>query len=281
MPASGSSFLASDTFLRSCEKWRRNSQLILALEEAIGRLQNDPNHPGLNTEELFQSRGIPIYSARVNLQYRLVFAWPLLKAMVLLHFDNHDEAYDWAQHSRDRIDRIADRATEWRGSVTATRHGAVPRLDVDTPVPVASTEALHDMLKDGMSHYLAVMDDFQRGYTEFDFRERSGLMFIRGGAGTGKTAIAIHRAKHLQRQPEFGRQGIQYLCFNNVLARTVEGTFRAMNGGESPRDIFVATFHGWSMRYLNQRGMNLQSEARRTGSLAQCENVSTNINSSR
>lgn len=247
-------FLAADSFLRSYDARRRDGQLLEAVDACILQLQRDPYHPGLNTEQLFRTRDIPIYSARVNIQYRLIFAWPEAAPLTLLHLDNHDEAYDWASAARDRVHKLLKRAQEWDRRLETPRLG-IPRLDEDEPIPVASIEALRQMLSGGMSRYLAVLDETQQWYATFDYRERKGLTFLKGGAGTGKTAIAIHRALWFHQQPEMGRAGVQYLCYNNALARAVSQTLNAMNGGQGPDQIRVSTFHGWSSNYLRERGL--------------------------
>jgi superfamily I DNA/RNA helicase len=250
--------LADESFLKAYERRKRDVQLRDAVDECIQQLATNPRHPGLNVEHLFTSRGVDICSARVNLQFRLIFGWILPREIVLLHVDNHDEAYDWAQRSRERIYRVLERARKWEGRQTSVKPSVLPRLDEDELVPIRGLEALREMLERGMYRYLAALDETQRSYVTFDLHERSGLMFVRAGAGTGKTAIAIHRVLHLAQQPEMGRQGVQYLCFNSVLAETVRGAIRSCNGGVFPTNVSVDTFHSWSGRYLNERNRTVE-----------------------
>ena len=246
--------LCSSTFLKAYDRRRHDEQLLDAIDECIVRLRTNPDHPGLNTEHLFTCRGVNVYSARVNIQFRLIFAWPLPEEMTLLYVDNHDEAYDWAQQSRDHLDRVIEKSREWMGRPSRAKPANLPRLDDDEPVPIAGIQALREMLAGGMQRYLAYLDSTQLSYATYDFQERSGLMFIRGGAGTGKTAIAVHRALHLARQPELDRERVQYLCYNTVLAETVRETVGAICGGSPPKNLHIATFHSWCNSYLNSRG---------------------------
>jgi superfamily I DNA/RNA helicase len=170
--------------------------------------------------------------------------------------DKHDDAYRWEDRSRD-MQRQIGRATPYKLGSRRSEAINLPRLDRDDLVPLASSKALAGMLQRGMSHYLTYLDEFQRAYVNFDFRDRSGLTFIRGGAGTGKTAIAIHRALYLAQQAEMGRNGVQYLCYNRVLAEAVKQTIAALSGRALPRDLNVATFHEWCGDYLQKRGISV------------------------
>jgi superfamily I DNA/RNA helicase len=249
--------LASSTFLRACEDVRHDQRFLEAVDECVQRLATNPRHPGLHTEKLTDSHGIDVHSARVNLQFRLIFAWVLPERMVLLHVDKgHDDAYVREQRLLGHLDQLVERAVDWKGTASAVAPSKLPRLDEYEPIPISGVEALREMLVGGMQNYLAYLDPTQLSYATFDFGERAGLTFIRGGAGTGKTAIAIHRALHLVQQPEFDRDGVQYICFNNVLQETVQDTVTAV-WGSRPKDLNVSTFHSWCGTYLKTRGRSV------------------------
>ena len=246
------SFLASQDFLKVYQGRRREPVLIAALHECINRLQTDPSHPGLNREKIDVARGVEAFSCRISQQYRLIYS-PLADArVVLLYFDNHDEAYDWTKRSRDRFRRMVEYARTWRVDASGIVPG-LPMLEEDTPVPFESLDALTRMLEDGMLAYIAHLDQHQRSYAISDFTRRAGSMFIRGGAGTGKTAIAIHRVAHLAAQQELDRRSVLYLGFNRVLVRTVTQALEALSAGKLPPGVEVRTFHEWADRYLQRR----------------------------
>lgn len=253
--------LASAGFLDTYQRRGRDARLLESLHACITTLSRNPRHPGLHTEKLFENtrvaNGVDVLSARINIQFRLVFATIPPAKLVLLHFDNHDEAYDWATRNLKQIERQVARAQPWEGRPGA-KAVPFPRLDEDDLVPVSGVELLQKMLAEGMQRYIAALDETQRSYVTFDFLERTGLTFVRGGAGTGKTAIAVHRALHLAQQSEIDRQGVQYLCYNNVLASVVRETMTELAGGRLPEGLDVSTFHAWCLRYLEQRGITVE-----------------------
>jgi hypothetical protein len=66
-----------------------------------------------------------------------------------------------------------------------------------------------------------------------------GHQVIYGVAGSGKTVIAIARAKHLAEDAE---RRILVLCFNNPLMQCLRTALR------DARNVDVFTFHGWALR---------------------------------
>ncbi|WP_328393641.1 3'-5' exonuclease [Nocardia sp. NBC_00416] len=66
----------------------------------------------------------------------------------------------------------------------------------------------------------------QRTYAEKDYH---GPFRLSGGAGTGKTVVAIHRARNLLRRNPDAR--IVLTTFNKMLAKNLEGDLRALDPG--------------------------------------------------
>lgn len=89
----------------------------------------------------------------------------------------------------------------------------------------------------------------------------NGPALVRGGAGTGKTVVAMHRAKHLAdeiaRDP--GRKGdkVLFTTFTSTLARDVEGNLKTLcpehiSGGDPT--IEVINLDRWVGEFLKRRG---------------------------
>lgn len=89
----------------------------------------------------------------------------------------------------------------------------------------------------------------------------NGPALVRGGAGTGKTVVAMHRAKHLAdeiaRDP--GRKGdkVLFTTFTSTLARDVEGNLKTLCpehvvGGDPI--IEVINLDRWVGEFLKRRG---------------------------
>ncbi len=90
------------------------------------------------------------------------------------------------------------------------------------------------MIENGVARYLTHLDEEQRHLAELKV---TGLLVVKDGAGTGKTAVAIHRLLNLARQPVlFGPGRVLYLCYNSVLARAVADRRRVRVTPAATRD---------------------------------------------
>jgi len=236
---------------------RLNERLQAQAQETVATLCANPRSPGLNTEALFAAGGVGVYSARVTRQYRLIFARLDDDRPVLLWIDNHDEAYGWARQRRSAIATLVKRA-EGMHLATGGLPPSVPRASEHDPLPVANPDVLAEMAKRGFPHYFAALDDRQVRLVTLDIRDRAEPVFVKAGAGTGKTVVAIRRAIHLAERPEMGYGPVLYLCFNQVLMQTVRRTIEALAPPGSRNRIEVSTFHHWSARYLDLHDINLE-----------------------
>lgn len=218
--------------------------------EAIQRLCADHFSPGLHDELLHRfNSGLEVRSARVTLDYRLIFARDETR-IVALWVDNHDEAYDWVDRHLAGIPKRFARTNLRRA---AGGPAPVPRIAPEDPVPVPDPDLLDEMAVEGFERYFAALDDDQRYLVEYDEHRRKWLVFVTAGAGTGKTSIAIWRALRQASQQEQGRGDVLYLCYNRVLMRTVRKTIDTLASPEMARQIEVQTFHGWADAYLQKR----------------------------
>lgn len=130
------------------------------------------------------------------------------------------------------------------------------RADEDAPIAVPDFGAIKTMLARGMARYLAHLDGDQTYLAQAAIADRKGLTLIKGGAGTGKTALAVARVVHLARSPEMGYGRVLYLCFNRTLAETVAQILDGEFGGRYPREhVEVARVVQWSQHYLSARGI--------------------------
>jgi superfamily I DNA/RNA helicase/mRNA-degrading endonuclease RelE of RelBE toxin-antitoxin system len=89
----------------------------------------------------------------------------------------------------------------------------------------------------------------------------SGPVRVLGGAGTGKTVVAMHRARHLARDV-FTRpdQRILFTTFTKNLALDIRSQLRDLCGPEVER-IDVLHLHGWASQFLQSRGVNVKAVA--------------------
>src|SRR5207253_9291801 len=126
--------------------------------------------------------------------------------------------------------------TKQREAPRGTRFSAglsvmpVVRADEDSELALASAAQFRQMVDNGIARYLTYLDDEQRRLAEMRV---SGLLLVKGGAGTGKTAVAVHRLLNLVPQPVLLRpRRVLYLCYNSVLARAVGQLVDSVRGGK-------------------------------------------------
>lgn len=239
------------SFRKALDKRQQEIVLLRQLADCLDRLFCDPLSPGLNVETLFSVNQYHVLSARITQSFRLIFV-PLARTEIgLLYFDNHDQAYHWADQHRPNIPTLLTPIEEIdpealrSGQFAPTR---LPRPDEDSPLAVESARQFAEMVEQGIVAYLSYLDEDQRRLVDLN---TSGLLLVKGGAGTGKTAVAIHRILALARQPTLiGPSNVLYLCYNRVLADSVGKMLDALSGGTRPPRVEVSTFHEWCGRFL-------------------------------
>ncbi len=147
-------------------------------------------------------------------------------------------------------------ATHWQ-EVYRTRHGHVPpaptaeqiRLLRQTLRPDAeSTPALATMFNGLEEHLLWLTEQQVRAARGMENNPRS---VITGRAGTGKTVVAIDRARRLAA----AGQRVRYLCFNQLLARHVR---QALADDPHAERIEVTHLHGLMARTIAEAGLGLR-----------------------
>lgn len=75
--------------------------------------------------------------------------------------------------------------------------------------------------------------------------ERSGSMRVLGGAGTGKTVLAMHRAKWLAENRTLGSQKVLFTTFTKNLASDIEQNLRTLCNKSTLEKIEVRNFDAW------------------------------------
>lgn len=86
-------------------------------------------------------------------------------------------------------------------------------------------------------------------------REFNGPAQVLGGAGTGKTVVAMHRARHLARRIGAGEEGkLLFTTFTVNLARNIQQMLQSLCGEEIER-IEVLHLHAWAANFLREHGV--------------------------
>lgn len=82
---------------------------------------------------------------------------------------------------------------------------------------------------------------------------KNGAVRVLGGAGTGKTVVAMHRAKWLANQVAGENKKILFTTFTRNLATDIENNLRSICSPETMKRIEVINLDKWVSQYLNKR----------------------------
>lgn len=111
-----------------------------------------------------------------------------------------------------------------------------------------SEDELVEMLDSSLDRWRVFLHPNQDAIIRTTFR---GPARVLGGAGTGKTIVAMHRARHLAKLYPDGK--ILFTAFNRNLATNIAGLLDTLCGPERAR-IEVANIHSWAMKYASRWG---------------------------
>jgi hypothetical protein len=143
------------------------------------------------------------------------------------------------------IDRTAVPA---RNIETAIRHPDTLRRFVI----VESDAALQGMLDAPMAKWRVFLHPTQRKLVE---REFNGSAKVTGGAGTGKTVVAMHRAVHLAKTVFAAAQDrILFTTFTRNLAEAIDGNLLELDAAAHQK-IVVRHIHGIAYEVIRQAGL--------------------------
>ena len=115
-------------------------------------------------------------------------------------------------------------------------------------VVVEDEMELEAMLNAPLERWRVFLHPSQRRLVE---RRWNGPVRVLGGAGTGKTVVAMHRARRLARDPQPGR--ILLTTFTRNLAADIENNLRAICTPEEMARIEVTNLDRWVAHFLRRR----------------------------
>ena len=116
-------------------------------------------------------------------------------------------------------------------------------------VVIENDLALEEMLNAPLERWRVFLHPSQRRLVERDW---NGPVRVLGGAGTGKTVVAMHRARWLaQRLGDGGR--ILFTTFTRNLAADLEYNLRSICSPEEMKCIKVTNLDRWVQRFLRGR----------------------------
>ena len=120
-----------------------------------------------------------------------------------------------------------------------------------------SEEELRRVFEEGLEGWRVFLHPDQR---KLAYRDYSGPAMVRGGAGTGKTVVAMHRAKHLAdaitEDPARAGQRVLLTTFTTSLAHDIEANLRTLCPDHldvRPPRIEVINLDRWVSQFLKRK----------------------------
>jgi len=114
---------------------------------------------------------------------------------------------------------------------------------------VDSDAELQAMLAAPLEKWRVYLHPSQRKLVERDW---NGPVRVIGGAGTGKTVVAMHRAVWLARQLSDSEK-VLFLTYNTNLAADIANNLKGLANGDELAQIEVINIDAWVTRYLKAR----------------------------
>lgn len=120
-------------------------------------------------------------------------------------------------------------------------------------VKVESTDELDEILQAPLEYWRIFLHPTQRKYVNRDY---NGPARVLGGAGTGKTVVAMHRARFLAKE-RFNslHDRILFTTFTKNLAHNIEQNMVNLCSEAELSRIEITNLHAWAARFLRQQGL--------------------------
>jgi len=155
------------------------------------------------------------------------------------------------------IDEVLELAAENQNAVTSNEDLSAA-LDVPATlksfVVVEGEDELRRIMAEPLEKWRVFLHPTQRKIVQ---KKYSGSAKVLGGAGTGKTVVAMHRAKHLASQCE-GQQRILLTTFTANLAADIRENMRKICTIEELRRIEVVHLDAWVNQFLRESCFSAQ-----------------------
>jgi len=116
-------------------------------------------------------------------------------------------------------------------------------------VVVADEETMAAMLNSPLSQWRVFLHPTQRKLAQGD---RSGPMRVLGGAGTGKTVLAMHRAKWLAEHHATSENKVFFTTFTRNLAADIEENLKTLCGPALMQNIEIKNLDAWVHGFLRR-----------------------------
>lgn len=131
-------------------------------------------------------------------------------------------------------------------------HAALQRVQSQRRFRVVEDDQeLQQMLEAPLEQWRVFLHPTQRRLVDRDW---NGSVRVLGGAGTGKTVVAMHRAQWLVRNRLNADERLLFTTFTRNLAMDIEANLRTLCSAQELKQIAVINIDAWIQRFLTQQG---------------------------
>ena len=123
-------------------------------------------------------------------------------------------------------------------------------------VVIEGEEELRRIMAEPLEKWRVFLHPTQRKIVKKNYK---GAARVLGGAGTGKTVVAMHRAKYLASQISDGER-VLFTTFTVNLAEDIKSNLRKICPPEELQKIEVINIDAWVMRFLSEVGFSAKIE---------------------
>ena len=133
----------------------------------------------------------------------------------------------------------------------------------------SNEEELNAIRNAGLEQWRVFLHPTQRKIVR---KATNGPMKVLGGAGTGKTVVAMHRVKYLLENPAFSGKRILFTTFSKNLAEDIGELLKGICSDSQMERVDVVNLDAWALQYVKASGIAVrlmeQQEAEKAISVA-------------
>ena len=165
--------------------------------------------------------------------------------------ENIYEALTWYAQGED-WEQIKQAYTDAYSDEKAVVPTTIGKLDTGRFHIVTSDEELRSIIDKPLAQWRVFLHPLQKHIVDNAWR---GAVLVTGGAGTGKTVAAIHRARHLVRLPDWkDTDKLLFTTFTKNLALDLEQLLKQICSREEMKRIQVQNIDAWLATFIRQHG---------------------------
>lgn len=122
-------------------------------------------------------------------------------------------------------------------------------------IVLSDHQEMQKILAEPLAKWRIFLHPSQRRLVETNAK---GPVRVLGGAGTGKTVVALHRARWLAEHVCKTDERVFFTTFTKNLATDIQESLRQLCSWETLKKIEVAHLDGWAVSFLKKRGIQSQ-----------------------